>query len=83
VLVYIDHISAILLHQTAAVFKVYIQLTFCYIAGVLPGSKFGFNSHGLMFGNNNIYQKGVNLDGIRTCVYVILVISVTIYFKLL
>lgn len=32
---------------------------------MLGGSKFFFNSYGIMCGANNILQKGVNINGIR------------------
>ena len=35
-------------------------------AGVLPGAKFGFNRHGLMYGSNSILQKEINLSGLPT-----------------
>ncbi|WAR00878.1 hypothetical protein MAR_025250 [Mya arenaria] len=35
------------------------------VPGLLPGSKFGFNKHGVMFGHNNVYQQGLNAAGIR------------------
>ncbi|XP_052797212.1 uncharacterized protein LOC128229369 isoform X1 [Mya arenaria] len=34
------------------------------VPGLLPGSKFGFNKHGVMFGHNNVYQQGLNAAGI-------------------
>ncbi|XP_053405239.1 uncharacterized protein LOC128558931 isoform X2 [Mercenaria mercenaria] len=35
-----------------------------HVPGILSGSKFFFNSHGIMAGANTIYQKGVNRNGI-------------------
>lgn len=35
-----------------------------YIPGVISGGKFHFNRYGVMVGANNIYQKGLNKNGI-------------------
>lgn len=35
-----------------------------HVPGMLSGSKFSFNSHGMMCGANNILQKGINRNGI-------------------
>ena len=48
---------------------------FNLISGILPGSKFGFNKNGLIFGSNNILQKEINLSGIRKCVFILLIFA--------